>query len=85
MWISDFPAVEWLRLQTSSAGCMGSIPGQGNMIPRAICMAKQNKTWRISINSGKPSEIEIRKFYLHTTALKKVPRKKFNEGKRPLC
>jgi len=60
VWISDFPAVQWLRLQASSAGSMGSIPGQGNTIPPAICMAKQNKTWWISINSGKPSEIEIK-------------------------
>ena len=28
-------AVQWLRLQASTAGDMGSIPGQGTKIPRA--------------------------------------------------
>ena len=40
-------AVQWLRLQASSAGGTGSVPGQGTKIPPGVCgghfMAKNFK------------------------------------------
>ena len=30
------PAVQWLRLHASTAGGVGSIPGQGTKIPHAV-------------------------------------------------
>ena len=32
----DFPGVRWLRLCTSNAGSVGSNPGWGTKIPRAV-------------------------------------------------
>ena len=37
-------AVQWLRLHTSAAGAMGSIPGHGTKIPHAThCDQKKKK------------------------------------------
>ena len=36
-------AVQWLRLHTSTAGCAGSIPGQGAKIPHAAWRGKKKK------------------------------------------
>ena len=35
--------VWWLRLHTSTAGGIGSIPGQGNMIPHAMLCGQKKK------------------------------------------
>ena len=32
----DFPGVRWLRLCTSNAGSVGSNPGWGTKMPRAV-------------------------------------------------
>ena len=41
----NFLAIQWLGLQASTAGDMGSIPGQGTRIPHAAWHGpKQNKT-----------------------------------------
>ena len=43
-------AVQWLRLCTSTAGGAGSIPGQGNKIPKAALDAgKKNKHPRVRL------------------------------------
>ena len=39
----DFLAVQWLRLCTSTAGGMGSIPAQGTKIPHAVQHSQINK------------------------------------------
>ena len=36
--------VQWLRLRASSAGGVGSIPGQGTKIPYASCALKNKQT-----------------------------------------
>ena len=36
-------AVQWLRLHTSNAGDIGSIPGQGNTTPHATVWQKKIK------------------------------------------
>ena len=39
-----FLAVQWLRLHTSTARGVGSIPGQGSKIPQATqCSQKENR------------------------------------------
>ena len=38
-------AVQWLRLHTSTAGGVGSIPGQGIKIPRAAQCSQKVKTF----------------------------------------
>ena len=37
------PVVQWLRLCTSNAGGVGSIPGQGTKIPHAVQRVPKNK------------------------------------------
>ena len=39
----DFPAVLWLRLQASTAGGVGSIPGQGTKIPHDTWLSQKKK------------------------------------------
>ena len=51
-------AVQWLRLCTSTAGAIGSIPGQGTKIPHAVQRRpkKKKRDSRPSWESGTPSE-----------------------------
>lgn len=39
----DFPEVQWLRLLASTAGCTGSMPGQGTTIPHATQYDQKKK------------------------------------------
>ena len=41
-WEGTCPMVQWLRLPTSNAGDVGSIPGQGTKIPHASGTKNQN-------------------------------------------
>ena len=38
-------AFQWLRLLTSNAGSVDSIPGQGTKIPHAVHAAERKKDW----------------------------------------
>ena len=46
-------AVQWLRLHTSSAGGMGSIPGRGTKIPHAVQGGQKKKKTQESLYQGK--------------------------------
>ena len=55
----EFPGVQWLRLHTSAAGGMGSIPGQETKIPRAAWCVQTDKSFqkrRKNENSKKARE-----------------------------
>ena len=44
--MGTFLVVQWLRLDTSTAGGRGSIPGQGTKIPHALGHGQKNKKGR---------------------------------------
>ena len=41
--LGDFPSGQWLRLQASTAGGVGSIPGQGTKIPHDTWLSQKKK------------------------------------------
>ena len=50
--------VQWLRLRASTAGGLGSIPGQGTKTPHAACHRKKKITlwsWKILVSTWKKS------------------------------
>ena len=42
----DSPVVQWLRLHTSTAGGVNSIPGQGTNIPHATPCGQKKKVYK---------------------------------------
>ena len=54
-------AVQWLRILPSTAGSVGSVPGQGTKIPHATCMAKKKKISTISLDDTKCGKFQLYK------------------------
>lgn len=47
--VRDFPGgVQWLRLRTSTAGAVGSIPGRGTKVPHATWCSQKKKESDVS-------------------------------------
>ena len=66
-------AVQWLRLQASNAGGMGSIPGRGTRIPHAVQCGQENKNEerkKQDLNSANTMENEGRNIMSLTTQQK---------------
>ena len=56
------PAVQWLRCHASTAGGVGSIPGQGARIPHAVWHGQNN-------NNNNMSHIFNKFIYMYTHSL----------------
>ena len=72
----DFPGVQRLRLQASTAGGMGSIPGQGTKIPHA---AKHGPKKPQKKNKQKKREREKSKQELLKDKMKKRKKSKYSK------
>ena len=51
--------VQWLRLCASSAGSMGSIPGQGTKIPHAMWRGKKKEKGKKKTSVVLPTRLPI--------------------------
>ena len=56
---------QWLRLQASNAGDMGSIPGQGTKIPHAKIRSQniKKKKKKMAVPKGQGSQIQTPPFF----------------------
>ena len=65
-------AVQWFRICTSTAGGMGSIPGQGTKIPNATWYSQKNLSLEICKNE----------YVLHKQYILKLQNKIKNQGRK---